>query len=390
MNMRLFISCAIGAERALGNELRHLGLAILDSGKGKFDVQADSKGALLALRSLRCAERVFVVLDSFRAHQFEDLFQGIRGIDWSAWLPADAKIHIDKVRIHESSLNSFASVQSVAQKAAYEKLCQQYNQRSMPESGTTHLVRLYIDHNMVRVCLDLAGDALHKRGYRVRAGEAPLKESIASALIIMSGWRRRHPFHDPFCGSGTLPAEALMFAADIAPNLNRPLAFAKMNNYDPKLDAEIIAGLKDRITDQHEFVIRASDRDPRMVELTKETLSALLLSLGIDQERTDRLASRIVVEHCRMENLKHRENDGWFFCNPPWGERLGDQEEALATYRAMRHLNDTFPDWAVSAVTTYPDLNAEMARRFEWRKPVHNGSADSWFYLFNPLSKAAR
>jgi putative N6-adenine-specific DNA methylase len=375
------VPCAIGVEKALGNELRHQGFFIADSGPGRFEVPADWRETLTALRSLRCAERVLVVLADFKAFTFEDLFQGCRAVDWAAWLPRDARVHIDKVRIHDSALNSHASVQSVAQKAIYGRLGEQHRLERLPENGAEHQVRLYLEGNRARVCLDLAGEALHRRGWRTQAGEAPLKETIAAAMVVLSGWRRRHPFHDPFCGSGTLPAEALSFAYDLAPNQTRGFGLGSMNCYPAALDREVQAVLLSRVQTAHECLILASDRDPRMVETSRRNIRALLDRSGLDADARRLLEGRVRVEERRMEDLRRGEPGGWFLCNPPYGERLGDLEQARGVYRAMGRLFAEFPDWNLMAITTHPDYEREIGRRAQWRREVRNGASEARIFF---------
>jgi putative N6-adenine-specific DNA methylase len=377
---RLLLPCAIGIERSLGNELRHLGLTIRDSGPGRFEVGADERGLLSALRCLRTAERVLAVLAEFKAYTFEDLFQGCLAIDWALWLPKESRVHIDRVRIHQSTLNSVASVQSVAQKAIYKRLGEQYHLNRLPETGPEHQVRIYVENNVARVCLDLSGEALHRRGYRTKAGEAPLKETIAAAMVILSGWRRKFPFHDPFCGAGTLAAEALSFAYDLAPNLNRVMGFCGMNNYPAALDRELQAELLARVNPEYETELVASDYDPRMVELTRQSIRNLVEASGLPKDSADRIAARVRVEQCRMENLKGRQGQGHFLANPPYGERLGDLPQAQATYRAMGGLARVFPDWSLTTITTWAEFDRDIGQRSTWMRPIRNGNSEAFIY----------
>jgi putative N6-adenine-specific DNA methylase len=208
-----------------------------------------------------------------------------------------------------------------------------------------------------------------------------LKETIASAMVILSGWRRKYPFHDPFCGSGTLPAEALSFAFDLAPNQTRRFGYSSMKAYPAALDRELQAELLARVRTDHEVLIRGSDRDPRMAELSRVTIRALLAGSGLDPESCQALESKVVIEQCRMEHIKHRENGGFFICNPPYGERLGDIEQARETYRAMGRLLRDFPDWNLMTITSYPDFEQDLGRRSQWKRPVRNGASEACVFF---------
>ena len=204
--------CAVGAEKAVSNELRKLDFTVLDSLYGKVRFRADIAGLYRALMGLRAADRVLLEMGFFKAEDFDALFEGTKAASWERFVPRDFGLTVVKVRSNRSKLKSQASIQSIVHKAAAERLCGKHRINRLAEDGGIAEVRVYVEKDMVSLLLDLSGEPLFKRGYRSEGGVAPLRETTAAAMLLLSGWKRKFPLYDPFCGSGTIPIEAAMYA----------------------------------------------------------------------------------------------------------------------------------------------------------------------------------
>ena len=216
--------CAVGAEKILGNEIKHLGYKLISNAPGRVTFAGDEDALFRANLCLRTADRVFLQLAQYSALDFDSLFDGAYSIAWQDYLNKDSKIIVDKVRTYKSKLNSEHSIQGIVHKAIYSKLCDVWHMASMPESGEESNIRVYVDENEVFILLDLSGLPLHKRGYRVDGGIAPIRETTAAVILQEMLWRRKTPLHDPFCGSGTFAIEATLYAFNVAPGLGRRFA----------------------------------------------------------------------------------------------------------------------------------------------------------------------
>ncbi len=193
--------CAIGAERILGNEIKHLGYRLEGNAPGRVAFTGDDDAMYRANYCLRTSDRLYIQMAKYRANDFNELFDGCYDVDWQDYFKKDVRLVVDKVRVHKSRLNSEHSIQSMIQKAVYKKLGDVWGITNLPESGEECDLRVYLDENEVQILLDTSGEALHKRGYRTEGGIAPLRETTAAILLQEMMWRRKTPLHDPFCGS---------------------------------------------------------------------------------------------------------------------------------------------------------------------------------------------
>ncbi|MDP3177606.1 MAG: class I SAM-dependent RNA methyltransferase, partial [Spirochaetaceae bacterium] len=352
--------CAIGLEKVCKTEMERLGLAVENAGPGRLRLDLETSAARLSLSPdalllranlcSRTAERVLIEAARFRAEDFDQLFEGVRSVPWERFLRREDRLVVERVRIHESRLSAQTSVQSVAHKAAYERLCGFYGLERMPETGTTRSARIYLDGDECVLGLDSSGEALHKRGYRRAAGEAPLKETIAAGILLLSGWGRRYPLFDPFCGSGTIGIEAALFAADRAPGLGRAFAFEDMpfalNGGAPsRLTAEVEAA-KARVRRDADYRIVLTDADPRALEAARANASRAGVAAGL------------VFRKGRAEEAVPEYEEGYLLCNPPYGDRLGSVPEAEALYRRLGEVAGRFDGWSLGFVTNRADFGS--------------------------------
>jgi putative N6-adenine-specific DNA methylase len=266
-DFKLCALCALGSEGVLGNELRKLGFAQDGGGRpGMAFFRADRAGVARAHLWLRTAERIVLVAGSFPAGDFDQLFEGMRSIPWEEYCRPDARVAVQKVRVTRSRINSVFSAQSIALKAVYERLGSAFNSPRLPETGLAMDIRLYVDKDEAFAGIDLSGEPLHRRGYRTISGPAPLKETIAASLILKAGWKRRLALHDPFCGTGTIPIEAALFAFNVPPGAARSFAFRSMPGFDDSLFREERDKALALADYSYELRISGSDGDAAMIE----------------------------------------------------------------------------------------------------------------------------
>ncbi|MDR3312274.1 MAG: class I SAM-dependent RNA methyltransferase, partial [Spirochaetaceae bacterium] len=272
--------CAIGAEKFLGTELKRLGFALNGGAPGRVYFSADAAGMYRANLCLRIADRVFLQAAAFDAPEFDALFDGVYAAPWQDLLRKDSRIIVDKVRTNRSALASEHTVQAMVHKGIYKKLGDKWHMATLPETGDTAAVRVYIDGDRARIMLDLSGEPLHKRGYRTQGGIAPLRETVAAALIQMALWRRKTPLHDPFCGAGTIPSEALLYALDAAPGFGRCFALERLPFFDPRLAAQIRREEAAKIRTDVLFRITGSDMDNGAVERARLNAEHACVTVG--------------------------------------------------------------------------------------------------------------
>jgi putative N6-adenine-specific DNA methylase len=389
MDWELCALCAVGSERVLGNELRKLGLPLSPGARaGMVPFRADRAGIARAHLWLRTAERILLVAARFPAPDFEALFEGMRSAPWEEWCRRDARIAFQKLRLSGSALSSVPAVQSVAQKAVYERLGAAYGGKRLPETGATVGLRLYIDRDQAMAGIDLSGEPLHRRGYRRISGPAPLKETIAAALILKSGWKRRLALHDPFCGTGTIPIEAALFAYNVPPGAARSFAFRSMPGFDEALFAEERAKALALADFGYSLSITGTDGDEAMVRAAMGNAAAAA-GLFKAPAGDPRRPLGILFERKSMEECRAAAPEGLIVANPPYGERIRDLAYAENLYRQMRHLRRDFPGWGVAVITTHPDFPEHFGAEPTSVQEIQNGQERSFVYLFSAGAAAA-
>lgn len=377
--------CAIGAEKILGNEIKHLGYKLAGNAPGRVSFFGDDDSLFKANLCLRTADRVFLQLASYDAFNFDELFDGAYKINWQDFLKKDSKIVVDKVRSNKSKLNSEHSIQTMVHKAIYSKLGDIWHMASLPETGEQSDIRIYLDENKVLILLDLSGLPLHKRGYRVDGGIAPLRETTAAALLQQTLWRRKTPLHDPFCGSGTIAIEATLYAFNIAPGFGRRFALENLPIYNKESADRIRQEEAEKIRTDVEVRITGSDIDEKAVERAKKNAEyacvmagRALKSIGISThiQRPDFIQAD-------FKDLSAPYDEGLILCNPPYGERLGNEEEAAELYQQMDSLWQEFPNWDLGIITSNPDFQKNFNHQANSIKKIKAGNLDTSFYIYN-------
>ncbi len=376
--------CAIGAEKILGNEIKHLGYKLISNAPGRVTFSGDDAALYRANLCLRTADRVYLQLAEYQALNFDDLYDGAYSINWQDFLKKDSKIVVDKVRTYHSKLNSEHSIQGMVHKAIYSKLGDIWHMASLPETGEQSDIRVYVDDNQVLILLDLSGLPLHKRGYRVDGGLAPMRETTAAVLLQEMLWRRKTPLHDPFCGSGTIAIEATLYAFNVAPGFGRRFALENLPIYNEKLAQEIRQKEAQQIRTDVEVRITGSDIDIQAVNRAKKNAEyacvmagRALKPIGISAHipRPDFIQSD-------FKDLSAPYETGLLLCNPPYGERLEDAESAKKLYTEMNCLWDEFPGWSLGIITSNEDFQTCFNHKTGAIKKLRAGNLDTSFYIY--------
>lgn len=372
----IMVTVAAGLESVVGQELKNMGYDVrVDNYRVFFEgIQADIMRANLWLRT---ADRVKIVIGSFEARTFEELFQGIKALPVEDYLNYDTEFPVAG-RSQKSALHSVPDVQSITKKAIVEKLQEAYHVRTrLPENGFFAQLEVMIAKDQVMLTLDTTGSSLFKRGYRVEKGAAPLKENFAAALILLTNWRKDMPFVDPTCGSGTLAIEAALIGRNLAPGLTRSFAIEKMDWFD----AELSDTIRDEAEDQADYDsvldIHGYDIDPRMVKIAQENAKHAGLSQDITFETLD------------LADWRPKTEQGVLVANPPYGERLGELDAAEALYKEMGELYRPLVHWSKYILTSDMSFEKIYGQKATKKRKLYNGQlrVDYFQYWAKPIKK---
>ncbi|HTH13385.1 MAG TPA: class I SAM-dependent RNA methyltransferase [Spirochaetia bacterium] len=374
--MELIALCPFGLEKLTRDEVKALGFRVSSQAAGKVFFEGGWDAILKANLHLRTAERVLAVLGGYPAADFDQLFSGTGALPWEEWLSPHTTIVVEKVKTYKSKLTSVPAIQAMVQKAVFQRLAGRWGLRSLPQAGPQVGLRVYLEHDRALACVDTTGAALHNRGYRKNAGEAPIKENLAAALLLFSGWRRKYPLYDPLCGSGTILAEALLFAYDIPPGLRRNFSFEHLVPHQP-LDWKILVDEgRDRIDTSHRVRVCGSDKDQRVLEAARANLGRLGLEVEVQLEH-------LSMEEARADRVRDvGEDTGFLVTNPPYGERLNDRPHAENLSRQMRHFARTFPGWKLGVLTSLESFPAQIDLPPYVVRDLVNGSLPVKYYQF--------
>ena len=373
--------CAVGAEKIVSNEIRKLGLKVSEGGFGKVRFKTDLEGLYRSLMGLRTADRVLLEISHFEAGDFDALFDGVRRQSWEAYIPNGMGLKVAKVRTNRSRLGAETSIQAVVHKAAAEKLCKKRGINRLPGENEAEL-RVYIEKNIASVLLDLSGDPLFKRGYRTRGGEAPLRETTAAAVILHSGWKRKFPLYDPFCGSGTIAIEAAMYAWNIAPGAGRQFALEQLLPGDKKTERGIREEFLEKVDFSNLARITGSDSEAAVVSAARANMER---ALGKGAAKAAPCFNVLSMDKAKPSNPSAAGEEGFIITNPPYGRRLGDAESAEKTYAEMGCLTRNFPGWKLALITDHPGFESFFGRKADSCREITNGAIRSYLYQYEQL-----
>ena len=372
MEMYTFVApCHFGLESVLKRELQDLGCEISLVEDGRVTFRGGMDTLCRANIFLRTAERVLLQAGRFRAESFDELFENIKAIPWEAYIPADGKFWVTKATSVKSRLFSPSDIQSIVKKAMVERLKQRYGVSWFPESGASYPVRITFLKDEAVVGIDTSGESLHRRGYRKLASKAPITETLAAALLMLTPWRGDRILVDPFCGSGTFPIEAAMMAAHMAPGVNRSFAAEEWKNLvDRKLWYEAVTEANDLLDDTVETDIQGYDIDPDMVKAARENAR----DAGVDH--------LIHFQARPVSELRHPKKYGFLVTNPPYGERLEEKEALPALYREIGEAYGRLDSWSMYLITAYEDAERYIGRKADKNRKIYNGMLKTYFYQY--------
>ena len=391
--------CAVGAEKAVSNELKKLGLAVVDSLYGKVKFKADITGLYKALMGLRAADRVLLETGFFRAEDFDALFEKTKAVAWEQLVPNGMNLSVVKVRSNRSQLKAETSIQSIVHKAAADRLCGKYKIKRLPETDNTAEIRVYVEKDMVSLLLDLSGQPLFKRGYRSEGGAAPLRETTAAAMLLLSGWKRKFPLYDPFCGSGTVLIEAAMYAWDMAPGLGRGFALDNLLLADREIEQTVREDFRQKIDFNRIIRIAGSDEDARSVSIAQSNIERLKdIAEGKAPVGGIRPAGKTGPVGLKTLHITKASQPfpaaesepkgapgGFIITNPPYGKRLGDQAQAEQTYKEMGIFCRNFPGWKLALITDHSGFESFFGRKADSCREISNGAIPSYFFQYEIL-----
>ncbi len=369
--IELIAPCHFGLEAVLKREILDLGYEIARVEDGRVTFYGDAQAVCYANIFLRTAERILWKVGSFQAVTFEELFERTRELPWEAYIPRNGKFWVAKAASVKSRLFSPSDIQSIMKKAMVRRLQERYHLEQFPEDGASYPIRVFLRKDEVTVGIDTSGVSLHKRGYREVSGKAPITETLAAALIMITPWRKDRILVDPFCGSGTFPIEAAMMAADIAPGMNRSFTAEKWTNLIPKkMWYDAVEEAEDRIREDVKVDIQGYDTDRSVIKIARRNAR----EAGVGQ--------LIHFQERDVRELSHPKKYGFVITNPPYGERLEDKAALPGLYRAFGESFRKLDSWSAYMITSYEDAEKYFGRKADKNRKIYNGMLKTYFYQF--------
>ncbi|MEG0688678.1 MAG: class I SAM-dependent RNA methyltransferase, partial [Hungatella sp.] len=360
-----------GLEAVLKKEIIDLGYEISLVEDGRVTFVGDEEAICRANIFLRTTERVLLKVGEFKAESFEELFQKTKAIPWEDYVPVDGKFWVTKASSIKSKLFSPSDIQSIMKKAMVERMKQHYGLERFAETGTAYPLRVFFYKDQVTVGIDTSGDSLHKRGYRTLNSKAPITETLAAALILLTPWNRDRILVDPFCGSGTFPIEAAMIAANMAPGMNRSFLAEEWTNLIPKKCwYEAMDEARELLDDTIEVDIQGYDIDGEIVKAARSNAEAA----GVDH--------MIHFQQRPLSALSHPKKYGFIITNPPYGERMEEKENLPALYTEIGERFKALDSWSAYLITAYEDAEKYMGRKADKNRKIYNGMMKTYYYQF--------
>ncbi len=368
MNNRYCVPCLFGLEGLVADELRRMDCGQVRAENGRVLFSGEEALIPRVNLRLRCGERLLLELGSFPAESFDALFEGTRALPWENWIPKDAAFPVTGYSLN-SKLFSVSDCQKIIKKAVVERLKARYGLQWFPETGETVQIRFSILKDQVSLFLDTSGEGLHKRGYRPAHNAAPLRETLAAAMVLLSRYRGRDDFADPFCGSGTIPIEAALIAKNRAPGLNRHFAAMDWRTLDGGLwrrERETAQALE-----YHgEYRIFGSDIDPKAVELSRKNAERAGVLDCVRLEVADAMA------------FSRQTQRGVLVTNPPYGERILDRDEAEALYRGLGQALERTPNWQLYLLSSHTEFERCFGRPADKKRKLYNGMIKCDLFMY--------
>lgn len=369
--LHLIVPCHFGVESVLKREIIDLGYEIERVEDGRITFSGNLLAICRANVFLRTAERVMIQVGRVKAQTYDELFEAVKALKWSDFIPENGKFWVKKASSVKSKLFSPSDIQRIVKKAIVENLKQEYGVSWFSEDGASYPIRVFFYKDEAVIALDTSGESLHKRGYRYYTSKAPISETLAAALIMLTPWNKDRILVDPFCGCGTFPIEAAMIAANIAPGMNREFTGETWTNFiDKKLWYQAVNEANDKINDDIETDIQGYDIDGEMIEYSrKNAINAGVEHLIHFQERP-------------VSGLSHRKKYGFIITNPPYGERLEEQKSLQKIYTTLGEKYKALDSWSAFIISSYENVEKDMGIRATKNRKIYNGMIKTYYYQF--------
>lgn len=369
--MEFIAPCHFGLEAVLKREITDLGYEIVSVEDGRVTFRGGAEALVRANIFIRTAERIMLKVGSFQAVTFDELFEGTKALPWEEMIPKDGKFWVTKATTNKSKLFSGSDIQSIVKKAIVDRLKGIYHINWFEENGAEYPLRVFILKDIVTIALDTSGVSLHKRGYRQLVGKAPISETLAAALIMLTPWNKDRILVDPFCGSGTFPIEAAMIGANIAPGMNREFTAENWKNIVPKkVWYEAVTEAEDAILRDVKMNIQGYDLDSGIVKCAMQNAR----EAGVDEH--------IHFQQRDMRDLSSPKKYGFIITNPPYGERLEDKADLPKLYKDIGATFDKLDTWSKFIITSYEDAEKYLGRKATKNRKIYNGMIKSYFYQY--------
>ncbi|WP_124220372.1 THUMP domain-containing class I SAM-dependent RNA methyltransferase [Aquisalibacillus elongatus] len=366
----LIATAAMGLEGIVKNEVQELGYDQVKTENGRVLFESDLSGIARSNLWLRTADRVKLLMGEFDAYTFDQLFEQTKALPWEEWISKDGFIHVVG-KSHKSKLYSVPDCQSIVKKAIVSRLQEAYHINSrLEESGARYKVEVAILKDRVTLSMDTSGSGLHKRGYRVGQGDAPLKETLAAALVKLTNWSPEYPLIDPFAGSGTIPIEAALIGQNIAPGFNREFSAEEWGSVPNTIWEQALEEAEDLANYDQPLDIIGSDISHELVDIAKQNA----MEAG--------LADLVKWKQMRVQDLNPKEEKGYLIGNPPYGERMGEQEVVEDIYQSLGRIMASYPKWSVYVMTSYEDFEEHYGQKATKKRKLFNGFIRTDYYQY--------
>jgi putative N6-adenine-specific DNA methylase len=364
----IIATAAFGLESIVVRELKKLGYENLAVENGRISFTGDERDVARCNIWLRTADRVLIEAARFNTIDFEDLFQGTLKVPWENIVPNDGKMHITGKTVR-SKLFSLSACQSVVKKAVIEAMKRKYGPSEFPETGPVYKIEVSLINDVASLTIDTTGPGLHKRGYRQDAGEAPLRETLAAGIVLLSGWKPDRVLADPLCGSGTIAIEAALIGKNIAPGLKRSFVSETWWQIPEPIWSSVREEAREQINDIS-FQILASDID------------ALVLRKARGNAERAGVSDLIAFQKLSVDEFRSRKNYGYIICNPPYGERLSETNEVEELYRTMGQTFSQLDRWSFFILTAHSGFQQSFGKKATRNRKLYNGMIQCYLYEY--------
>lgn len=367
----LIAPCHFGLEAVLKREIQDLGYEISQVEDGKVTFWGDAQAIARANIFLRTTERILLKVGKIKAETFDELFEKTKALPWEKYIPVDGKFWVAKANSVKSKLFSPSDIQSIMKKAMVERLKQVYHVEWFKESGSSFPVRVAFMKDEATIGIDTSGLSLHKRGYRLLSSKAPITETLAAALLMLTPWNKDRILVDPFCGSGTFPIEAALMAANIAPGMNRSFLAEDWRHLVPRKHWYYAHDeANERVNLDIETDIQGYDLDGQIIKAARENARCAGVENLIHFQQRD------------VKDLSHPKKYGFLITNPPYGERIEEKENLPALYSALGKSFQGLDSWSMYIITAYQDTERYIGRQADRNRKIYNGMMKTYFYQF--------